>query len=241
MRVSSAKSAFASACCAVGALAPSVSTAQDEGGSQSVAFYVVGFAIDGSVGVGDASAEVDLSASEFFDELEWGGMGTYRYEQEMWSFQVDVIYATLAGAMAEGPGAELDLSMIEVDGGYRLNEALEIVVGARGWQYDAVVITGGGPVEGDRSWTDPLIGARLTLPLGAQWELITRADIGGFGVGSEFAWHATVATTWNISESFGVLFGYRIFDVDLDDDDGGEEVSADLQHSGPAIGVSITF
>lgn len=233
----------AALCIACLSLTPAA-RAEGEQDSQSVAFYVLGLAIDGSVGVGEAAAEIDLSASEFFDELEWGGMGSYRYQLERWSFQVDVVYATLSGQTAAGPRAQLDLSMIELDGGYRVSDAFEIVVGARGWQYDAMVDapqSGGRPIEGDRRWTDPLIGVRFTLPIGERWELLARGDVGGFGVGSEFAWHATVAATWRLLDNFGVLFGYRVFDVELDNDDAAAEVHADLQHSGPALGFSLAF
>lgn len=243
MRMQDFKQPFARLSCAACAALFTTSAAGDEEPSQSVAFYVLGLAIDGSVSVGEVAADIDLSASEFFDQLEWGGMGSYRFQQERWSFQLDVLYATLAGQTPAGPRAELDLSMIELDGGYRLNESLEIVIGARGWDYEAqlnVVGAGGAPVRGSRSWTDPLLGARLMLPIGERWELLARADVGGFGVGADFAWHATAALSWRLSDSFGVLFGYRIFDLDIDDDD-DESVHADLQHSGPALGVSLGF
>lgn len=77
--------------------------------------------------------------------------------------------------------------------------------------------------------------------IGSNWDFVARGDIGGFGVGSDFAWHATVLFNWRVSEHFGLLFGYRIFDVDFEDGSGAERIGIDLQQSGPAVGVAFAF
>jgi len=219
--------------------------------SQSMAFYALGVAIDGAFTVGDIIADIDLSASEVLDHLDWAAMGSYRYEAESWSLHVDVIYASLIGEQEVAQGdararVELDQAMIEIGGGYRIHENLELIAGARYWEYetDIALSTSGAPVQraaGDETWIDPLIGARLTIPIGSNWEFVARGDIGGFGVGSDFAWHATAFFDWRVSEHFGVLFGYRIFDVDFEDGSGTERIAIDLQQSGPAVGIAFAF
>ena len=197
-----------------------------EQSSQSMAFYALGVALDGAVTVGDTTADIDLSTSEVLDHLEFAAMGSYRYQTEPWSLQVDVIYASLTGEKDGAQGGarakvDLDQAMIEINGGYRVHENIELIAGARYWEYetDIGLFTTGAATQraaGDKSWLDPLIGARLTIPIGSNWEFVARGDIGGFGVGSDFAWHATALFNWRVSEHFGVLFGYRIFDVDFE-------------------------
>lgn len=212
--------------------------------SQSVAFYALGLASDGVVAAGDAAASIDLSTSDFFDQLEWGSMGSYRYAQEGWSVQIDAIYATLVHDTESGVRAELEQSMIEVDGGYRLNDFVELVIGVRGWDYEVhltAVGPGGAPASGSDSWTDPLLGARFSVPLGERWDLVVRADVGGFGVGSDFTWHATAAIGWHAGDSVRLLAGYRIFDLDYESDHAADGIRIDLQQRGPAIGAALAF
>ena len=85
------------------------------------------------------------------------------------------------------------------------------------------------------------MGLRVSAPLGDKWTFVARGDIGGFGVGSEFAWHATVHFDWHTSEHFTMLFGYRILDVDLEDRGSNGLANLDMTQSGPAIGVAWTF
>ena len=54
-------------------------------------------------------------------------------------------------------------------------------------------------------------------------------------------WHATVQVDWRINERFGVLFGYRIFDLDFDDAGDANRIDLDLQESGPGIGAAFSF
>jgi opacity protein-like surface antigen len=184
-----------------------------------------------------------LSASDFFDQLEWGGMGSYRYEREHWSVQIDAIYATLAADAQSGQRAEAEQAMIEIGGGYRLNEFFEVVIGARGWDYQVelgAIAPGNAPARESDGWTDPFVGARFNVPLGEQWDLVMRADVGGFGVGSDFAWHATAVVGWHASDNVSLLAGYRIFDLDFESND-ADGVRVDLQEHGPALGAAFKF
>jgi hypothetical protein len=48
----------------------------------------------------------------------------------------------------------------------------------------------GPTVDQNESWVEPLIGSRFTLDLADRWTLAAEANVGGFGVGSDFAWNA---------------------------------------------------
>ena len=40
------------------------------------------------------------------------------------------------------------------------------------------------------TWVDPIIIGRVKFPAGKKWLFQLRADVGGFGIGSDFAWQA---------------------------------------------------
>jgi hypothetical protein len=44
-------------------------------------------------------------------------------------------------------------------------------------------------VEQTKYWVDPLVGLKLHHKAGDRWRFTLQGDIGGFGVGSDFAWH----------------------------------------------------
>jgi len=48
-------------------------------------------------------------------------------------------------------------------------------------------------VDGSESWVDPLIGSRIGLGLTDRWTIGGEANVGGFGVGSDFTWNAQAA------------------------------------------------
>ena len=57
--------------------------------------YGLGIGIGGEATVGQLTADIDVSASEVFDHLEFCAMGSYRWDSDTWSFQADAIYALL--------------------------------------------------------------------------------------------------------------------------------------------------
>ena len=68
--------------------------------------------------------------------------------------------------------------------------------------------------------------------------------MGGFGVGSELMYHLLANVEWRASESVGMVFGYRLIDIDYEDGNnslGGNYEKYDLTEQGPLVGVSISF
>lgn len=83
------------------------------------------------------------------------------------------------------------------------NDRLSRNAGVRLWRVDVdAPIVGGGPLgdklgrSGDKNWVDPLVGARCALPVAKDWTLISKADVGEFGVGGDFARQASLFTDW---------------------------------------------
>ncbi len=216
-----------------------------------VAPYLWGAAMDGTSGVGNVVAEVDLSFGDILDNLEMGFMGMYRASRDQFSVTVDAVYMGL-GATERGPGglvkADIDMDQIalEVDVGYELVERFTVFGGLRYNDLSANVKATGplGNVEsadGDESWVDPIGGAHFSIPLAEAWSLNLRGDIGGFGVGSDFAWQGVATFRWQFSDRAGALAAYRYMYMDYDDGQGSDRFKYDMSFSGPALGVVFTF
>lgn len=71
--------------------------------------------------------------------------------------------------------------------------------------------------DAKKDWIDPFIGFRGQWNLTEQLYLAGRADIGGFGVGSELTWQASSALGWQINESWSAEAGYRYLAPDFED------------------------
>ncbi|MGV6825446.1 MAG: outer membrane beta-barrel protein, partial [bacterium] len=87
------------------------------------------------------------------------------------------------------------------------------------------------------NWVDPFVGLVADWPINEFWTIRARGDVGGFGVGSDFTWHAIVTANYNLSERWTLKFGYRHLDIDYDDNG----FVMDLDESGLAFGAGFRF
>ena len=95
--------------------------------------------------------------------------------------------------------------------------------------------------NGYENWLDPVIGAHAEFPFATHWTAGLRGDIGGFGLGSNFAWQAVGSITWQASKLIGVTGAYRYFQQDYENRGGINKFKYDVAVSGPQLGVSFTF
>lgn len=233
------------------ALLATTGRAHAEEWKHELAPYLWGSGMDGVAGVGGVTADVNVSFGEIMENLEFGFMGTYRATKGPLTLMLDGIYMGL-GASKRGPGdlllgkVDLDQTAIEADVGYALRENFTVYAGLRYNDLDTTVQASGptgnvlsaGTAE---SWVDPLVGASYTRPFADQWSVTLRGDIGGFGVGSDFAWQGLATLRWQASERTGVLFAYRYVDMDYEDGSDAGYFKYDMTLAGPAMGVVFTF
>ena len=67
-------------------------------------------------------------------------------------------------------------------------------------------------------WIDPFVGLRGRYNFNQTWYLTARGDVGGFGVGSKFAWQAEGALGCQLTRYVFTELGYRALGVDFQGD-----------------------
>ena len=223
-------------------LLPSVSVqAQDEGWVVDVSVFVLGAAMDGTIGIAGHDADIDVSFSDIVENLEMGGMGSMRVARGRWAFTTEVIYMGLGGS--NGPvAADVDQWNVEPSASFRVSDRFETIVGVRYTNLSAEIR---GPFgrnpSGTVDWWDPIIGARWMLPIGEAWTFNLRGDVGGFGVGSDFAWQLFPYLVWQFGERASMQAGYRAVSGDYDEGSGLSAFKYDVVTQGPQLGVIFRF
>jgi hypothetical protein len=85
------------------------------------------------------------------------------------------------------------------------------------------------------SWVDPYVGARARFAVTERFFIGGRADVGGFGVGSEFTWQAFAGLGYAVSNHVDLEAGWRHLAIDYD----GGDVVFDATISGLVLGLGI--
>ena len=214
-------------------------------------FYLWGINIDGDLSAGPATAKIDIPFEDVFDSME--GAFVVHFEtlyKRQWGVIVDVDYLDLENKaslpMGISQNIDLDLTLAEVSGFYRLNREkhdFDIIVGLRYIDMDNTVSIVGGPTifDDNKDWTDPLMGVRWNWGFADGWSLIARGDIGGFGLGSEFSWHALGLVEWQPWKYASFIAGYRALDIDYEDGSGQNYFKFDATIHGPVIGLNFKW
>lgn len=211
--------------------------------------YLWMIGMDGVTGPKGFEAEIDMNFGDIFANLDSAFIVTLEAKKGRWTGWIDFTSMTLAtDAVAERVNVKVQLDQKVVDAAiaYQLeaNPAIEVFAGARIVDVETVIkFTGQGPVGAVRKvtigddWIDPIVGVRGTWPLNEKLQVRASGDIGGFGLGSDFAWQAVLSANYQYSERVSFLFSYRYLDMDYDDNG----FVLDVVSSGPIMGVGFSF
>jgi len=110
------------------------------------------------------------------------------------------------------------------------------------WYYAAVEVTLplGTKIDGSADWLDPIVGLRADLAVGRHLLLRVKGDVGGFGVGSDFAWWLAGTLEYRFSRLFSLGVGWAVMDADYST--GGDQGFAwNLRLSGPTLIAGFRF
>lgn len=227
-------------------------SAQSDAGTWKHTFFVYGMgaAIEGTAGMGDFEVPIDISIADLFESLEMGAMGAYRGENDRWAVMVDATFMGLGATQRSQGGrvkADLELDQTSLMGtvGRKLSDHVEALVGLAWFDLSTELVLDGplGTRAGEEgaSWVDPTFGLAWHRPIGERWQADLRADIGGFGIGSNLLVHMLADFRWQASERVGVAFGYRLIQFDYEEGRGASYESYDLTEQGPLAGVTFSF
>lgn len=229
----------------VSAQSPSSSGAGSDRWEYVVAPYMLLPFMDGTSAVRGLEVKIDANPSDIFDNLQFGAMGYFGAQKGNWGFGVDALYMAL-GTTIDTPPANVDPNQgaITFMGTRRLNDKVDAVFGAR-WNFIQGKIEFTGPlnltVEQTKHWVDPLVGLRLHHKAGERWRFTLQGDIGGFGAGSDFAWHLFPVVEAAVGKRASLAFGYRVLSMNYETGSGNELFRYDVITSGPVIGMTFRF
>jgi hypothetical protein len=218
--------------------------------------YLMFTSMSGTTGIGNLpNTFICVPAGKVFSYLKIGGMLYAEVHNDRLAFTSDLFYADLTQDASGKNGvlngsATLKQFLWELEGLYRINSWLELGVGARinnitaSVNINVITPVGGINMNSSKSntWVDPLLVARLKKVINEKWLFQLRADIGGFGVGSQFAWQLQPDIFYRASKLMEFGLGYRIISMDYNNDSGGgDRFVYDMDEYGPQIRIGFNF
>ncbi|NWG75447.1 MAG: hypothetical protein HXY24_12695 [Rubrivivax sp.] len=202
--------------------------------------------MDGKTAVNGREVEVDVSAGEIFENLQFGMMGYFEARKSKWGFGIDALYMAL-GTDVDRPSSNVDFDQAAFTfvGLRQLHEKVDLYFGAR-WNVLRGQIEFKGPVllgtfKETKQFVDPLVGLKLKQPLGGRWNFTVQGDIGGFGAGSDFAWHLLPAIGFDVNERITLGAGYRVLSMDYKTSSADEMFEYDVVTQAIVLGANIHF
>jgi hypothetical protein len=218
--------------------------------------YLMFPVMDGTIGLGNLpDADIHASTSDIFSNLKFGAMLYFEAANDHWALTSDIIYMDLGqdiegkrGIISGEAGAQQFLW--ELAGLRKLKKWLDAGIGFRviniksslDMTVDATVPGGGGPRSKTiaETWFDPVIIGRAKFPA-KKWLFQLRADLGGFGIGSDFTWQAQLDVSYRFSKLFHLDLGYRFIGIDYEKGTGSERFLYDVDTYGPALKFGFNF
>ncbi|WP_156453302.1 hypothetical protein [Polycladidibacter hongkongensis] len=202
----------------------------------TVALYGLAPWISGDVGVGPAETSVNITAKQVFDALSFAAFADAQvtYKQK-YSVATDLTFANFQETFDPVRQGRLRLNFKEIvaEGrlGYRVwqhdTNWIEAYTGVRYWYLDSdlavqdnvnsVEVTG----STDSSWADPILGAQANLRLYGKWRMRALADVGGFGVGSDFSYRLQGGLQYQFDNGIGIEVDYKALYANYENGEAG--------------------
>ncbi len=225
---------------------------------------VWGFNEEGPVILDGNARTVNASFSDIENHIDSAGGISFEVGKGSWAAFFGGSYLELLQEDASGPGPSgikadvtLELTTIEVGFAYRLPVQpapkapnVEFLAGARYTKLEGNLDATSGAtfnVEEDISWSDPILGMRVTQPLHKGLFAAARTDFGGFGLSSnqtQMQWNFVggVGYMWRF-EGWGIAAygGYKIWHLDWEHPEDPTQFALDQRMQGPLGSLSFLF
>ena len=218
-----------------------------KGMEYSITPYLWASALDGSIGLGDISAEVDVPFSDLLDAVDVVIPIHFEAKGGKWALAFDVSYSALSQDL-EVPDpingeTDIDLLFLELWAAWDVSPTFAILFGSRYVDMDIdLEIVPPGPLPAlktgaGQNWVDPIVGFRYHGSIGRRWQYWLRGDLGGFGLGSDLSWQVRLGFLRQLSQVTSLSLGYHWLDIDYDQNN----FAYDMLMSGPEIGFRFKF
>lgn len=211
--------------------------------------YVMFPFMNGDVGVGTLpNVTVDANVGDIFSNLKMGAMLYAEAHTEDWVISSDIIYMNLKQDVVrereiiEGSVQAKQLAW-ELGGLRTVLPWLDLGMGLRLNSLSTEVnLTINKPNEAtnrnkkvSETWVDPILIARIKNASNEKIQYQFRGDIGGFGIGSDFAFQLQAYIGYRFSELFQLSAGYRIISMDYEKGSDENRFMYDVDTSGPVL------
>lgn len=211
----------------------------------TIAPYMMGAGMNGTTGIANQEITVDASASDIFSNLQFGAMGIFIARKGEWGVGGDFIWMSL-GTTVDQPAANVDADQgaFAFYGLRRLGPAADVTFGMR-WNHLKTSLGFKGPLQNTaamtKDWVDPVVGLHLRTQGNGRLHARLYSEIGGFGVGSTFAWQIFPTVGVNVGKHAGLDVGYRWLDINYESGQDLERFKYDVLTQGPVVGFTFTF
>lgn len=246
--------------CAAPSMAQTADTKTQGDFRWSVVPYAWLTGLNGTIGARRYNTRVSAPFINLAKYLKFGGMvhleGLYRDRVGLFT---DFNYSLL-GDQTSGKRISLDgktsLLLTDIAAFYRFgsfplgqtgnaNMTFDVLAGARIWSLTLMLdgdwARGGRDISKNRTWVDPIIGARAEFHFARDWLLDLRGGVGGFSISSAITWDVTAALGYTFWKHGTMLLGYRAVGVNHDEGSGKNAFKFDATLSGPIVGMAFTF
>lgn len=218
--------------------------------------YVMFPNMSGKTAIGNLpEMNVDVDPNQIFDNLKLGAMLYFEASNEKWNLNSDLLYMDIGQGVKSSTlinNGEVSAKQLgwELAGLYKVRPWLEVGVGTL---LNSIKLEldinrnniGGGTTnikkEMTQTWVDPMLIAVFKNAPGEKFIYSVRGEIGGFGIGSQFAWQLQAYAGYRFSELFQIQAGYRIISLDYDTGSGSDYFLYDVDTSGPVIKFGFHF
>lgn len=189
----------------------------------------------------------DNSFGEVLEDLRAAFMASAHIRRGRFVVLLDTSYAALSREGLVPPGiparGEVSQFSLTAAAGARVVDdpalTLELLAGGRLWNLDGRVEVplAGVALAPDKTFVDPVAGARLIAQVAPGVSLLAYADAGGLGVGSNFTYQLLGTANFRLGSSLFLSAGYRHLHIDYDS--GG--TAFDGSQTGPLVGITKRF
>jgi hypothetical protein len=214
--------------------------------------YIWFAGLEGDMGsISPNTVPVDVSASDAVKDTKVSFMIIVEAKKERHGIFADLLYTDVRSEDELIPAINLTLSsktktaILTLAYQYAILEKekikADLFVGVRGWSVYSALHLGRGlgllAVKNIETWVDPVLGAKARVPFAGKFYASGSAGIGGFGIGADFFYEASLNIGYQWSKILGTTIGYRIFGVDYEN--GG--YIYDVVQQGAQLGLTWSF